>query len=132
MSTRGASSRVSRRAFGEHPAGELDVTRFRIPPEAEPGRHEREIRAIPKPLRIGRAVREFVEPVLGTRRTRTEHRVCERRQQDDARDAFGGKFGIADHELLHRDATHRVADEHRVVKIEPFHHGLDVEREVLE
>ena len=35
-------------------------------------------------------------------------------------------------ERLHRDATHRVADEHRAAQVETLHHGPHVVREVLE
>ena len=69
---------------------------------------------------------------LGARRTRPERRVRERRQQHDARDAFGGDLGEPRDERLHRDAAHRMPDEHRAVQVEALEHRLDVATEVLE
>ena len=47
-------------------------------------------------------------------------------------DALGRDLREARDERLHRDAAHRMTDEHRVAQVETFEHGLDVAAEVLE
>ena len=47
-------------------------------------------------------------------------------------DAFGRDVAELGDERLHRDAAHRVADEHGVVQVERLEHGAQVVREVLD
>ena len=80
-----------------------------------------EVRRRPHPAHVGRAVRDLLDARLRARRVRSERRLGERREQHDAGDALGRDLGEARHERLHRDAAHRVADEHRAAEVEALH-----------
>ena len=66
----------------------------------------------------GTRLKTFSMPVLQLGRSGSERRVRQRRQEHDAAHALGRELRIAHHERLDRDATHRVADEDRVVEVE--------------
>ena len=115
------------RALGEHLAHQLDVARTRVAPEAEPREQEPEVRRRPHPARVGGAVRDLLEPAFRARRVRPERGARERREQHDAGHALGRELGELRGERLHRDAAHRMADEHGVAQVERFEDGLQVD-----
>ena len=90
-------------------------------PKPSRASEEPEVRRRPQPRRVGSQLAEPVDERAQPRGARTGERDArERREQHDALDPLGRDLGVAEQERLHRDAAHRVTDEHRVAQIEPL------------
>ena len=120
------------RALEHHAPDELDVARPRVLAEADACGEKAQVGSGPQPGGVGRVFRELFESRLRARGPRTERRVREGGEQHDPGHSARGDVGKLGDEALHRDAAHRVTDENRVVEVEPFEHGLEIEAEVVE
>ena len=109
----------------DHLAGQLDVTRLRVPAEPDARDEQPEVREAEHPAGLRHRVRDPVEHPEQAGAA-AERRARQRREQDDAGDPLRRDLRVPEAEELDRDPAHRVPDEHRIVQIEALDDRADV------